>query len=62
MVVEFNRDDRFVPITYKETWAVVRQIAEQIGTPYTQAAFEAEARREADEQAAKQQPPAQQSK
>jgi phosphonate transport system substrate-binding protein len=45
---EFNGDDRFVPITYKETWKVVRDIAEASGTPYTRSAFEAEGRREAD--------------
>jgi len=58
MIAEFNRDDRFVPITYKDNWAIVREIAEKSGTPYTQAAFEAEARREADEQAQRQRPPA----
>src|SRR5258708_6504975 len=26
MVKEFNGDDHFVPITYKETWAVVRDV------------------------------------
>jgi phosphonate transport system substrate-binding protein len=45
---EFNGDDRFFPITYKDTWKVVRQIAEGSGTPYNKAAFEAEAKREAD--------------
>jgi phosphonate transport system substrate-binding protein len=54
MIAEFNRDDRFVPITYKEHWAVVREIAEKTGTSYTQTAFEAEARRVADEQAGRQ--------
>jgi phosphonate transport system substrate-binding protein len=44
---EFNGDDRFFPITYKETWKVVREIAEASGTRYTKAAFEAEAKREA---------------
>jgi phosphonate transport system substrate-binding protein len=51
MVAEFNRDDRFVPITYKADWALVREIAEKTGTPYTRPAFEAEAKREADEKA-----------
>ena len=45
---EFNGDDRFFPITYKEAWKVVREIAESSGTPYSKAAFEAEARREAE--------------
>jgi phosphonate transport system substrate-binding protein len=52
---EFNNDDRFFPITYKETWKVVRRIAESSGTPYNKAAFEAEAKREAEALAKKQQ-------
>jgi phosphonate transport system substrate-binding protein len=48
MQKEFNGDDRFVPITYKETWKVVREIAEGSGTPYNKAAYEAEGRREAE--------------
>src|SRR4029077_15883299 len=40
---EFNGDDRFFPITYKDAWKVVREIAEGSGTPYNKAAFEAEA-------------------
>src|SRR3984893_13398776 len=55
MQKEFNGDDRFFPITYKDTWKVVREIAEGSGTPYNKAAFEAEAKREADAQAKKQQ-------
>jgi phosphonate transport system substrate-binding protein len=60
MQKEFNGDDRFFPITYKETWKVVREIAEGSGTPYNKSAFEAEAKREADALAKKQQqqPPA----
>src|SRR3977135_1624236 len=45
---EFNGDDRFFPITYKDAWKVVREIAEASGTPYNKAAFEAEAKREAE--------------
>jgi len=52
---EFNGDDRFVPITYKDTWKVVRDIAEGSGTPYNKSAYDAEAKREADA-LAKQQP------
>ena len=52
---EFNNDDRFFPITYKDTWKVVREIAESSGTPYNKAAFDAEARREAEALAKKQQ-------
>jgi phosphonate transport system substrate-binding protein len=55
MVKEFNGDDRFVPITYKETWKVVREIAEASGTPYNKAAYNTEAKRETDELAKKQQ-------
>ncbi|TMJ95380.1 MAG: phosphate/phosphite/phosphonate ABC transporter substrate-binding protein, partial [Alphaproteobacteria bacterium] len=53
---EFNGDDRFVPITYKDTWKVVREIAEASGTPYNKPAYEAETKREAEELAKKQQP------
>jgi phosphonate transport system substrate-binding protein len=55
MQKEFNGDDRFVPITYKETWKVVREIAEGSGTPYNKAAYEAEGKREAEAAAKKQQ-------
>jgi phosphonate transport system substrate-binding protein len=51
---EFNGDDRFFPITYKETWKVVREIAEASGTPYNKAAYESETRRESDALAKKQ--------
>ena len=54
---KFNGDDRFFPITYKETWKVVRDIAEGSGTPYNKAAYEAEGRREAEALAKRQQPP-----
>ena len=55
MQKEFNGDDRFFPITYKETWKVVRDIAEGSGTPYNKAAYEAESKREAEALAKKQQ-------
>jgi phosphonate transport system substrate-binding protein len=55
MKTEFNGDDRFVPITYKETWKVVREIAEASGTPYNKSAYEAEGKREADALAKQQQ-------
>ncbi len=41
MQKEFNGDDRFFPITYKDAWAVVREIAEESGTPYNKAAYDA---------------------
>jgi phosphonate transport system substrate-binding protein len=52
---EFNGDDRFVPITYKNTWKVVREIAGASGTPYNKAAYDAESKREAEALAKKQQ-------
>lgn len=55
MTKEFNGDDRFVPITYLKDWAVVREVAEKSGTPYNKAAYEADAKREADALAKKQQ-------
>ena len=48
MTKEFNGDDRFFPINYKEHWAVVRRVAEESGTPYNKAAYEKEAAREAE--------------
>ena len=53
MQKEFNGDDRFLPITYKKDWAVVRDVAEKSGTPYNKVAYEAEAKREADAAAKK---------
>jgi phosphonate transport system substrate-binding protein len=49
MVKDFQGYDRFFPITYKEHWALVREIAEKTGAPFTRPNYEAEARREADE-------------
>jgi phosphonate transport system substrate-binding protein len=56
MQKEFNGDDRFFPITYAKEWAVVRDVAEKSGTPYNKAAFEQEARREAEAAAKRSQP------
>jgi phosphonate transport system substrate-binding protein len=58
MQKEFNGDDRFYPITYKETWKVVREIAEGSGTPYNKAAYDKEAQREAEALAKRKQTPA----
>jgi phosphonate transport system substrate-binding protein len=58
MTREFNGDDRFYPITYKETWAVVRDVAEKTGTPYNKAAYETESKREAEALAKRKQIPA----
>jgi phosphonate transport system substrate-binding protein len=53
MTKEFNGDDRFLPISYQRDWAVVRDVAEKSGTPYNKAAYEAQAKREADAAARK---------
>lgn len=53
MQKEFNGDDRFLPITYQKDWRVVRDVAEKSGTPYNKAAFDAEAKREAEAAAKK---------
>lgn len=53
MTKEFNGDDRFLPISYKDNWAVVREVAEKSGTPYNKAAYDAETKREADAAAKK---------
>jgi phosphonate transport system substrate-binding protein len=55
MQKEFNGNDRFVAIDYKDTWAIVREVAEKTGTPYNKAAYEAESKREAESLAKKQQ-------
>ena len=53
MQKEFNGDDRFFPITYKDNWKVVREIAESSGTPYNKVAYEKETQREAEAAAKK---------
>ncbi len=55
MMKEFDGDDRFLPITYKDDWAVVREVAEKTGTPFNKTAYDAEAKREAEALAKKQQ-------
>jgi phosphonate transport system substrate-binding protein len=49
MIKEFGGYDRFFPITYKENWALVREIAEKTGAPFTRPSYEVEVKREADE-------------
>ena len=44
----FDGADRFFPITYKEHWAVVRQVAEGSGEKFNKAAYDALAKREAE--------------
>lgn len=51
---EFNGEDRYVPVTYKEKWGVVREVAEKSGTPFNRRSYEAEAKREAEALAKKQ--------
>jgi len=53
MSAQFNGVDRFTPITYKETWAPIREIAEKSGTPYNKTAYEARLKREAEAAAKK---------
>lgn len=49
---EYAPGDRFLPMTYKETWASIREVAEKSGTPYNRAAYDAQTKRD-DEAAAK---------
>jgi phosphonate transport system substrate-binding protein len=44
----FDGADRFFPITYKEHWAVVRQVAEGSGEKFNKAAYDALAKKEAE--------------
>jgi phosphonate transport system substrate-binding protein len=57
MVKEFDGNDRFFPINYQEHWKVVRDIAEKTGTPFNKAAYDAEAKREAEARAKAKQAP-----
>jgi phosphonate transport system substrate-binding protein len=54
---EFNGEDRYVPITYKEKWAVVREVADKSGTPFNKRSYEAESKRETEALAKKAQQP-----
>lgn len=45
---EFNGEDRYVPITYKEKWGVVREVADKSGTPFNKRSYEAESKRETE--------------
>ncbi len=42
MKKEFLGDDRFLPVSYKDDWALVRKVAEDSGTPYNKAGFDKE--------------------
>jgi phosphonate transport system substrate-binding protein len=49
----FDGADRFFPITYKEHWAIVRQVAEGSGEKFNKAAFDNLQKREAEAAAKK---------
>jgi phosphonate transport system substrate-binding protein len=50
----FDGADRFYPITYKEHWSVVREVAEAGGEKFNRAAYEKETKREEEARAKKQ--------
>ncbi|MEO3428608.1 phosphate/phosphite/phosphonate ABC transporter substrate-binding protein [Pelagibius sp. CAU 1746] len=49
----FGGADRFFPITYKQDWAVIRQIAKSIGEEYDRKGLDAMAKKEAEKAAKK---------
>jgi phosphonate transport system substrate-binding protein len=53
MKKEYQGFDRFLPMTYKDTWKPLRDVAEKSGTPYNKAAYEAQQKRDADAAAKK---------
>jgi phosphonate transport system substrate-binding protein len=53
MKKEYIGEDRFYPMTYKETWKPIREVAEKSGTPYNRTAYEAQVKREAEAAAKK---------
>lgn len=42
MKKEFLGDDRFLPVSYKDDWALVRKVAEDSGTPFNRTGFDKE--------------------
>jgi phosphonate transport system substrate-binding protein len=50
---EYAGNDRFVPISYKDTWRPIREVAEKSGTPYNRAAYDAQVKRDAEAAAKK---------
>jgi phosphonate transport system substrate-binding protein len=50
---EYAGNDRFLPISYKDTWKPIREVAERSGTPYNRAAYEAQVKRDAEAAAKK---------
>lgn len=53
MSATFKGADRFAPITYKEEWGVIRDIAHTTGTAYTKTGLQKLAEKEAAKKAAK---------
>jgi len=49
----FDGADRFFPVNYKTTWAVVRDVAKGSGQAFDKSTYEKETKREADEAAKK---------
>jgi phosphonate transport system substrate-binding protein len=58
MKKEYHGFDRFLPMTYKETWGPLREVAEKSGTPYNKAAYEAQKKKDAEAAAKKEVQPA----
>nr|WP_067286841.1 phosphate/phosphite/phosphonate ABC transporter substrate-binding protein [Marinobacterium profundum] len=54
MTETFNGADRFYPVTYKEDWKVIRDIAHATGTAYSKAGLKALAEKDAAKAAKKQ--------
>jgi phosphonate transport system substrate-binding protein len=50
---EYKGENRFLPMTYKDTWRPIRDVAEKSGTPYNKVAYEAQVKREAEAAAKK---------
>jgi len=51
MKKEYAGQDRFVPMTYKDTWRPIREVAEKSGTPYNRAAYDRQVQRDAEAEA-----------
>ena len=53
MQKEYKGFDRFLPMTYKDTWKPLRDVAEKSGTPYNRVAYEAQKKKDAEADAKK---------
>jgi phosphonate transport system substrate-binding protein len=58
MKKEYQGFDRFLPMTYKETWGPLREVADKSGTPYNKAAYEAQKKKDAEGAAKREERPA----